>query len=220
MSTCIYCAKQPGTTRDHIPPRGVFPEPRSSDLITVPACADCHDGFKLDDEYFIQRLMLRRDVGTDSRADSLLEKIQRAWQRLEGRGLTDDLVQSLGMIELRSQTGLTVGRAPAYHVDLVRVRRTLSRCVRALFWHDVGERLPNEVEVHVEPWEELAPEDQEEYRRIIRGAEVRAIGDRLFQYVRVTATDEPYATMWVLEFWGVADFIALTRPDRLSRRPV
>ena len=50
-SLCIFCGK-PATTRDHIPPKGIFPDPMPSDLITVPACESCNSNTKLDDEYF------------------------------------------------------------------------------------------------------------------------------------------------------------------------
>jgi len=50
-SVCVFCG-DPATTRDHVPPKGVFPDPKPSDLITVPACDSCNSDTKLDDEYF------------------------------------------------------------------------------------------------------------------------------------------------------------------------
>jgi hypothetical protein len=39
-------------TRDHIPPKGIFPTPRSNDLITVPSCASCNRAACESDELF------------------------------------------------------------------------------------------------------------------------------------------------------------------------
>lgn len=54
---CIYCsATNLIPTRDHVPPKCLFPKPRPLNLVTVPACPTCNQSFKLDDEYF--RLMV------------------------------------------------------------------------------------------------------------------------------------------------------------------
>ena len=36
---CVYCGSTGPLTDDHVPPKVIFTEPRSSNLITVPACA-------------------------------------------------------------------------------------------------------------------------------------------------------------------------------------
>ena len=51
-SRCIYCGTTEQLTADHVPPKNIFPEPRTSDLITVPACERCNKSYELDDEYF------------------------------------------------------------------------------------------------------------------------------------------------------------------------
>ena len=48
---CIYCGVVGTLTKDHVPPRNLFPKPHLG-LITVPSCAGCNGSFKLDDEYF------------------------------------------------------------------------------------------------------------------------------------------------------------------------
>jgi hypothetical protein len=46
---CAFCRK-PASTRDHVPPKGLFGQPLPSNLITVPACRDCNAGAGQDDE--------------------------------------------------------------------------------------------------------------------------------------------------------------------------
>lgn len=54
---CYLCGKLPsetpegGLTREHLPPRNLFLEPRPSNLITVPCCKACNNGASEDDEY-------------------------------------------------------------------------------------------------------------------------------------------------------------------------
>ncbi len=48
---CAYCGEERKLTRDHVPPKVLLAEPFPPNLITVPACDDCNQGFKADDEY-------------------------------------------------------------------------------------------------------------------------------------------------------------------------
>ncbi len=49
---CTYCGRAREITDDHVPPQNMFPSPRPPDLITVPACRRCNQGFSMEDEYF------------------------------------------------------------------------------------------------------------------------------------------------------------------------
>lgn len=51
-TNCYLCGSESDLTRDHIPPRNLFPEPRPSNLITVSCCGQCHSTLTLDDEAF------------------------------------------------------------------------------------------------------------------------------------------------------------------------
>jgi 5-methylcytosine-specific restriction endonuclease McrA len=51
-SLCIYCGAAEDLTVDHVPPKNLFPKPRPSDLITVPACRTCNKSYERDDDYF------------------------------------------------------------------------------------------------------------------------------------------------------------------------
>ena len=55
---CIYCGVNVGDEPDHVPPKCLFPQPRPSDLVTVPSCARCNRRFALDDEYFRDVIVL------------------------------------------------------------------------------------------------------------------------------------------------------------------
>ncbi len=60
---CVFCGVRDGTTKDHVPPKGMFPPPRPN-LITVPACVTCNGGASEIDERF--RTMLSLKVGAAS----------------------------------------------------------------------------------------------------------------------------------------------------------
>jgi len=54
---CVYCTEAQGTTKDHVPPKSFFPEPRPANLITVPSCKKCNSGAAMDDNYLLATLM-------------------------------------------------------------------------------------------------------------------------------------------------------------------
>ena len=54
---CYLCGKKASATpegdltRDHLPPKNLFPQPRPDNLITVPCCYACNNQAHKDDEY-------------------------------------------------------------------------------------------------------------------------------------------------------------------------
>lgn len=48
---CYNCGK-PADSKDHLPPKSFFPKPVPLDLITMPCCSQCNNGFSLLDEKF------------------------------------------------------------------------------------------------------------------------------------------------------------------------
>lgn len=65
---CYLCGGSAGT-RDHIPPKGLFPRPRPSNLHTLPCCEGCNNRASGDDEYFrlaVSSLTNRNVAGSKS----------------------------------------------------------------------------------------------------------------------------------------------------------
>jgi hypothetical protein len=69
---CYLCGSTENLTRDHIPPENIFPKPKPTNLITVPCCRKCNEGFSKDDEAF--RLWVASSVGRSPAGDWIWEK--------------------------------------------------------------------------------------------------------------------------------------------------
>src|SRR5579872_3566373 len=52
INWCYLCRGTENLTSDHLPPKNLFPKPRPANLITVPCCAACNEGFSKLDEQF------------------------------------------------------------------------------------------------------------------------------------------------------------------------
>ncbi|KKR91137.1 MAG: hypothetical protein UU42_C0021G0004 [Candidatus Woesebacteria bacterium GW2011_GWA1_41_13b] len=52
MKNCYLCGSTDNLTKDHIPPKNLFPSPKPTNLITVWCCKKCNEKFSLIDESF------------------------------------------------------------------------------------------------------------------------------------------------------------------------
>ena len=131
QGTCIYCGETGPITRDHVPPECIFPDPKPVDLITVPACDPCNESFKLDDEYF--RTFLITGAPHDATARGL-------WNRkIIGSRNAEPIRRMLRKasrpVDLKTQSGIWVGKSAAVSFDAKRVARVAARIVLGLWWN-------------------------------------------------------------------------------------
>jgi len=55
---CVYCGVNPATTRDHVIPECLFVPPLPSNMVTVPACADCNTTKKSQDDPYLRDMLV------------------------------------------------------------------------------------------------------------------------------------------------------------------
>lgn len=137
---CYVCGGF-ATTRDHIPPLGLFPAPRPHNLVTVPACENCNRGSSLHDEYF------RVAVATGSRdsPQSIVLLHQRILPRMrQSPALIADLMKSMRWTAIRSEGGIYLGHAPAFAIDRPRIQAVIEKIVKGLYYKHNKRRLPGD----------------------------------------------------------------------------
>jgi hypothetical protein len=149
---CVFCQLRPGGTRDHVPPTGLFPEPKPSHLITVPCCAECQRRQGKDDEYFKTVIGMREDLAGYPPAAQIIQSTRRALERgaqtgvhVPGRGLALALLRGTRLVSRLTPAGLYLGKTPAFDVDLVRLARVVQRVTLGLWYHEFGVALPSSV---------------------------------------------------------------------------
>jgi hypothetical protein len=212
---CIYCNERPGITDDHVPPRSLFPEPRPSDLMTVPCCEQCRVDLCSDDDYFKNTIVMRADVGSDPYATRVLESVHRALERRDAK-FARALTQNIRWAEIRTSAGLYLGHAATYPADLVRLGAVVRRTLLGLYYIESKERLPDShvAEVYdIEALPRLAPEHEALLERLVNAAlsgKVRRIGGSVFAYAMVRLLESPTFTVWVFRFYRRVIFVGLT----------
>ena len=201
---CAYCGRSP-ESRDHVPPRNLFPNPPPDNLITVPSCINCNSGFKLDDDYFWQRISNRVE-GHDqpSQADAASRAIRHLSHDNSVRNRTR-FVGDVGI--LRADDGL---EQMVYEVDLRRTERTVARIVQGLWFHVNGEPLPADYVASAKDLEMLPPSAIEEILAPLAEQPANHVGD-VFAYKFLAAADNQYCSMWSLSFYNSSFYFGMTR---------
>ena len=137
---CVYCGSRDGLTRDHVPPKLLFPKPRPSDLITVPCCIDCNQLFQIDDSYFRTVITLTYDTGKHPEAQKSWGSEFRALQREESKAYRKAVFGKAQPAKI-VHPDQTESPTAAIPIDCLRICRFAQRTVLGLFFHVKGYRL-------------------------------------------------------------------------------
>lgn len=206
-SECYLCGGV-ATTRDHIPPLGLFPAPRPHNLITVPACDSCNRGNSLHDEYF------RVTVATGSRdsPQSIALLHQRILPRMRrSPALIAELMKSMRWTDVRSQGGVYLGRAPAFPIDRPRIQTVIEKIVKGLYFKHKKRRLPADQVVDRYLYN---PPIENPFQEEIVKVPLHNVGDgTVFSYRYCMGDGPDFLSYWFLMFYNdTTFFIVQTSP--------
>ena len=178
---CAYCGSLNPSTKDHIPPRNLFPKPRPSNLITVPCCQTCREGWSDDDEYFRVAIVSAKETYENKYAQKVIEKLLRSMHNPSKIGFSNLVRSSLMGVDIQSQGGIYLGNAPAIKVKKLRFDRVAQTIIKGLFFYEKKHPLPENYEVENRFYQfnfndvvsSLGPAPFEK---------LRVIGDNIFNY--------------------------------------
>jgi hypothetical protein len=189
---CSICGVREATTRDHIPPKAIFPKPRPT-LITVPACQKCNLGSSRDDENFRNYLSLH--VGAGDAPRSFL--FRRALSSLERspRAL-GEVLQSSQEVHAFSPSGLYLGTAIRALWNSKAHDAVVERCVRGLYFHHFGAVLGEKAVVRVQ-WLRRSPFVPE----VMDQLSLVVVKKGQFAYRFGRSPEKPRVSVWVFNFY-------------------
>lgn len=214
---CIYCQAAEGTTRDHVPPKGLFAEPRPSNLITVPACDPCNKGFGEDDDYFLNIAMAWTASETKDGAIVAASRV-RSMRRREGRRKWKPVLETLTPIEIRSKRGIVVERSFTFRIETARLLGTVNRMIRGLYFHETKTALPIGATVQsvtLHDYTELHGHEPSKMALIecLKAIPSKTIGESTFTYWHFLIDGNSDRSFWCLEFYEQLAFLGATAPQ-------
>lgn len=198
---CVYCGMIGDLTADHVPPKCLFPDPKPTDLVTVPACASCNNSFSLDDEYF--RICALTQAHEDPVGQKLWEEKVVGSTLKRSPRLKRVMLNSITTVEMRSSAGLYLGRAPGLKFDRNRIDRVLKKIVCGLLWHHYKVKPGSDINFLI--WKD--PDLSSVLHILTSETNLSSIGDGVFQYRHSTAVEDPEQSVWFLRFYGKTTFL-------------
>jgi hypothetical protein len=196
---CAYCGA-PATTRDHIPPKKLFPQPWTDDLITVPACGTCNNCSSSDDEHFIWMMTISvKAVG--EHADNARKQRFSTPTTPRRQRMAANVLQGLTRAAITTPAGLYLGHATLVDADLERVNRVLERIVRGLYFKELGVAVPANRSVRAFPESPTQPFEMEAMQPVI-GYNPRSVANGAFEYWYRPMDDDPQSVVILMRFFA------------------
>lgn len=219
---CIYCGLQPGTTRDHVPPKGLFARPRPA-LITVPCCEACRIQQPLDDEYFVQMLSMRSGLRETDSSSNARDATTRALSKPTKQRSTQALLRSVTQVSMHSASGLYIGERLRYEVSNNRLCKVIERTVLGLHFKEFKARMPEDHRCKAYALDGFngtsfaAIRDLRTLWGYATAGQRRDIGADVFTYwFREVVQGSERLSLWALVVYGGVNFVAMTaRSDQL-----
>jgi len=216
---CIYCGNRKATTKDHVPPKCLFPLPRPGNLITVPCCEICNTKYGKDDERVRNLLTSLKTTEKHSAIkEQIAKKRDRSYIRLEGRPNLRHIIASVEKVRCHTSGGIYLGKALAFNLDQPTIDRFIERMARALLYHENG--IAN-AECHI-VWK-MAPEEADivrmppDMKAFILGGDVKDIGEGVFSYVGYFYP-ERVSSLWLLNFYSGIEFMIIVRDRKTIKK--
>jgi hypothetical protein len=221
IGECAYCGKVEILTRDHIPPKSLFPGFKRQNLISVPCCQDCNQNASKDDEYF--RLFLTTRWGSYNQLDvrEIWQKVLRSLQKPEAEGFAESFKQSLRPANVVTEQGVLLPTG-IFYVESRRIREEIKRITKGLYYYENKTRLLDGYEVKAIAGEEVLQFDKEfvdslltNIFPIIRANPQRSFGKGLFTYRFAQADLDSPSSVWLMSFYRNAYFLSWIFPEKL-----
>ena len=143
---CYLCGKPNPDTKEHIPPRGIFPKKPTGQLITVPAHETCNGKFKKDDELF-RNLIISASYRTPKGSEAWDQQVVSSWEK--NPGAKNELKNRLTTIQIKDPISGIAAKHYAIMAEVSLFQRQIERFTRGLYYHRFHEPMPVDIEIKI-----------------------------------------------------------------------
>jgi len=143
---CYNCGKDGADTKDHIPPRSIFPKKPSGQLITVKAHRSCNESFQNDDELF-RNLVIAASHRTYEGKLAWEEQVLRSFNKNPGaKKILNNLLIPIKINDPVS--GKTIIQY-ALALDSQMLERQITRWTKGLYYKRFNEPLNDDAKIEI-----------------------------------------------------------------------
>ena len=144
---CYLCGKPGADTKDHIPPRGIFPKFPSGQLITVPAHKECNNQFSKDDEW-IRNFIIAVSWKSSKAREAWNEQVLPSWEK--NHGAKKAFQQRQRDIIVKDPLSGTITKQMGVKIEAEIMDRQIARWTRGLFYDRFKRPIPGNIKVSCE----------------------------------------------------------------------
>lgn len=197
VQLCAICGIKPATTREHIPPSGIFLPPKPNDLVTVPCCFECNNGSSQMNERF--QVFLSLITGDDSDTGKRLYHTKVEPTLEHNKRLRRTIIDGIIEMDVRTPSGIYVGETHAVFWDSESHNRVIERILRGLYYHhSSGKIIGSKAKVKVQYLKAISPEIDEKFAKF----PLYSIGGDQFLYKFIFCPTKPLYSFWLFQFHG------------------
>jgi len=154
MTTCYAC-NEPSTSREHVPPRLLFPERKDAEgsrdfrkgLITVPSC-ESHNSEKSQDDMYLLWVLSTNLCANPIAQRQAMTKLARSHLRRPALG--SSILDNSRSVKVEASGDQQIHDAEMCELDGARFERSLDLVARGLYLHHVGEQWLGPLHVHAD----------------------------------------------------------------------
>lgn len=222
-TACIFCGSTNDVTKDHVPPKGLFP--KGIQGVKVPSCRTCNGSMSADEEYFRSRLIPNVDIADSPEAREVMGTLLRSLGRPDHVGMARGFLKSVFMMPVHTPGGLYLGHARAYRPDEERMNRVLEKVVKGLFFDEMQRPLSPDFSVRVvwpymlekNPQDEHIAKARALVHKLVAGPR-RRFGNVFGYAAAAPVREKPDHTVWLLMFYTSVWFACETAPKSLTSK--
>ncbi|MBL0135089.1 MAG: hypothetical protein IPP79_14440 [Chitinophagaceae bacterium] len=192
IKLCAICGINNATTREHVPPKGIFIKPRPVDLINVPAVltAIIQPPLRMKISGSIWAFM-SQDILI--KENSFLKKLLFS-QPKKNIKLRKQIIVSNKPALLKTPGGIIVDMAVIVPWDSDAHDKTIDKIIRGLFYHHHGKIIGSNAEIKVHFFNEFPVLDIQ--------LDNYSIGYGIFRYGFRKVDDAEYSSVWLFNFYN------------------
>lgn len=202
------------TTRDHVIPRGLYPDSRRGSKfkpLTVPCCATCNASHSADEQEFILTVAAHQNRTPEAEE---LAKGRNVRALAKDQRLRREILSRFGQSDVTTPGGIWIGRAVTLKLPS-GMRRVLEKIARGLFFHHTKSIMPSKMTMQWYDWmdsriqESLAP-FVKEYGRFGH------FDSTVFQYLYTLPSGSITGnSIWIMQFLRGGTFAVLLQTPKI-----
>ncbi len=204
---CIYCDTRVGSTKDHVPPKSLFPRPRPT-MVTVPCCEICQNEYKKDEDLFAAYIMFGPAGATKKGKQHWEKTIHRRYEK--DIGLRHAVAKCMRYVDFETQEGIFLRSGFVIDPDVQRITNVITKILRGLYWIEFNEMLAANKEIKFiqgDAKDRLVADAMRLYEKSKIKRKSEAYDEDIFRYYMAQPDDEDNETCWIMVFYDVTVFV-------------